>query len=240
MPDVTAQWRDYFRVLDVREGHRVLDVGCHEGDAIALLLTLQPDVGRVVGLDRNERKAEHARRRFAGEARVQVVHADIMAAPFADQEFDRIYCADTLEWVSDSVAGLREIRRILKPEGLALMIHTDFDTQVFASDDLDVTRRIVHEFTDQGRRGTIGRELAGLCVAAGFSRAEPSVRPFVSTSFSPQLYPRKMVDMMRVCLVEKGDFDANAFDGWARGLEDRDRVGRFFYSVNRNMCLCSP
>src|SRR5690242_4529472 len=100
MSDVTAQWRDYFRVLDVREGHRVLDVGCHEGDAIALLLTLQPDVGRVVGLDRNERKAEHARRRFAGEARVQVVHADIMAAPLADQEFDRIYCADTLEWVS--------------------------------------------------------------------------------------------------------------------------------------------
>jgi ubiquinone/menaquinone biosynthesis C-methylase UbiE len=238
MPDVAAQWRDYFRLLDVREGHRVLDVGCHEGDAIALLLTVQPDVRRVVGLDRNERKAEHVRRRFAGEGRVEAVHADILAASLADHEFDRIYCAETLEWVSEPIAGLREMRRMLAPGGLAMAIHTDFDTQVFASDDLDLTRMIVHEFTDQGRRGTIGRELVGLCVAAGFSRVEPSVRPLVSTSFSPGLYPRRIVDMMRVWLVEKGDFDASAFDGWAKGLEDRDREGRFFYSVNRNICVC--
>lgn len=239
MPDVAAQWRAYVRMLRVAPGARVLDVGCHEGDAIALLLSEHPDVSRVVGVDRNERKTARARERFAGDGRVEIVTADAMALPLDDDALDRTYCADMLEWVSDPVQGLCEMRRVLAPAGLALAIHTDFDTQVFASDDLQLTRKFVHAFNDSGRRGTIGRDLFGLCNAAGFAVVEPSVFPFVGTSFAHGLYPRKIVALMRKYLVEQGDIAAAEFDAWTNGLEQLDRERRFFYSVNRNLCLCT-
>src|SRR5215471_5503706 len=185
MPDILEQWRAYFRLLDPQPGHRVLDVGCHEGDAIALLLEEQPLVLGVVGLDRSQQRCGRARQRFAADGRVAIVRGDAVAVPLVAHAFDRIYCADTLEWTTEPTVALKEIRRILAPGGVALVVHTDFDTQVFAGDDLGLTRRIVHAFTDQGRRGTIGRDLFGLCAAAGFSRVEPSVRTLVATSFAP-------------------------------------------------------
>ncbi|MBC8073189.1 MAG: methyltransferase domain-containing protein [Deltaproteobacteria bacterium] len=239
MPDVAEQWRDYFRLLDLGPGQRVLDVGCHQGDAIALLLSQHPELSRVIGVDRNEQKAGYAQRRFQGDDRVEIVRADAVSLPFAESSFDWVFTADTLEWVSDPSTALHEIRRTLVDGGSALVIHTDFDTQVFASGDIGLTRRIVHDFTDGGRRGTIGRELYGLCTAAGFSRVEPSVRTFIGTSFAAGLYARKMVDMMRKWLVDEGRIDAADFDGWSGALEQRDRDRSFFYSVNRNICLCS-
>lgn len=99
-------------------------------------------------------------------------------------------------------------------------------------------RSIVHAFTDQGRIGTIGRELFALCGSAGFARVEPLVYTLVGTSFAANLYPRKMVEMMRTWIVDKGDFDAEDFADFVYELEIRDRSGRFFYSVNRNICRC--
>jgi ubiquinone/menaquinone biosynthesis C-methylase UbiE len=239
MADILEQWRGYFRLLDPRPGDRVLDIGCHEGDAIALLLQDHADGGPTVGLDRSAAKCERARARFAGEARVTIVEGDAVAAPFESGAFDRIYCADMLEWTSDPSIAIAEIRRMLTVDGVALIIHTDFDTQVIAADDLPYTRSVVHAFTDQGRRGTIGRELFALCTGAGFARVEPLVYTLVGTSFAPDLYPRKIVEMMRTWIVDEGSFDPGPFDAWLNELENRDRSGRFFYSVNRNICRCS-
>jgi ubiquinone/menaquinone biosynthesis C-methylase UbiE len=127
------------------------------------------------------------------DGRVAIVRGDAVLVPLADHAFDRIYCVETLEWTSEPAVALKEIRRMLAPGGVALVAHTDFDTQVFAGDDLGLTRRIVHAYTDQGRRGTIGRDLFGLFSAAGFSRVEPSVRPLVGTSFAPDRSSRNLL-----------------------------------------------
>jgi hypothetical protein len=127
---------------------------------------------------------------------------------------------------------------MLADDGLALVVHTDFDTQVYASDDLQRTRRLVHAFDDQGRRPAIGRDLAGICRAAGFASVEPSVYTLVGTSFAEGLYPRALVAMMRTWLVGDGGVDAAKFDTWVAELEARDRDGRFFFSINRNLCVC--
>jgi hypothetical protein len=61
----------------------------------------------------------------------------------------------------------------------------------------------------------------------------------LGTTLSPDRYPRRLVTMMRTWLVEKGAFDPNDFDGWVRDLEERERTGTFFFSVNRNICTCT-
>lgn len=237
MRDVLAQWRRYFALLDARASDVVLDVGCHEGDAIDLLLTEIP-VGKVVGVDRNELKVAVATARFDTDPRVQIVQADAVALPFDDASFDRVFSAETIEWASSPLAAVREMRRVLTSGGRALVVHTDFDTQVFAHADLATTRSFIHAFADAGPGGTLGRDLVGLCRTAGFGRVEPVVHVLQSTSFKPSLYPQRIVAMMRSWLVEQASIEAEAFDMWVAELERRDLERTFFYSVNRNICIC--
>ena len=48
--------------------------------------------------------------------------ADLTATPFADDEFDIVICSHVLEHVPDDAKAMREIRRILKPGGHALLL----------------------------------------------------------------------------------------------------------------------
>jgi SAM-dependent methyltransferase len=49
------------------------------------------------------------------------VRLDVHALPFADASFDFVYCSHVLNMVRDDVASLREIGRVLRADGLALV-----------------------------------------------------------------------------------------------------------------------
>lgn len=51
-----------------------------------------------------------------------MVHADITDIPFADDSFDVILCSHVLEHVVDDRKAMRELRRVLKPDGWALVL----------------------------------------------------------------------------------------------------------------------
>ena len=81
-------------------------------------------------------------------------------------------CHDVLECLPDPDALVAEAARILRPGGRLVLAHTDYDTLVFTSDDLGLTRRLVHAYCDTQQPwmdavdGTIGRhlvEVAGRC-----------------------------------------------------------------------------
>jgi glycosyltransferase involved in cell wall biosynthesis len=74
------------------------------------------------GIERNlrQRQAEYVTSDIEGEVDVQ---ADITRLPFADEEFDAILISHVLEHVSDDRAALRELRRVLRPGGRAIMQH---------------------------------------------------------------------------------------------------------------------
>jgi ubiquinone/menaquinone biosynthesis C-methylase UbiE len=56
---------------------------------------------------------------------------DALDLPFPDAHFDRAFCVDTLEWVKEPVKALHEIHRVVKSNSPAVIVHSDFDTQVF-------------------------------------------------------------------------------------------------------------
>src|SRR5579884_1076563 len=161
LPDVAAQWEHAFELLDAQPGQAVLDVGCDRGDALCLLLAGQPLLRCAVGLDSSSGRlsAAHAlAERLATASRPLLVQGDGRRLPFADGAFDRVFCADTLEWIQPPLAGLREIRRVLAPEGQALLVHSDFDSQVFAGPAPALSQTIVHAFNDAGPAPYIARE----------------------------------------------------------------------------------
>lgn len=48
--------------------------------------------------------------------------ADLTALPFGDGDFDVVVCSHVLEHVPDDHAAMREIRRVLAPDGVALLL----------------------------------------------------------------------------------------------------------------------
>ena len=105
------RWRRITAEAVVREGDAVLDAACGTGD---LALADAKAGGPVTGLDFSERMLERARRKGPGLAWVQ---GDALALPFADGSFDAATVGFGVRNLDDLEAGLRELRRVLRPGG---------------------------------------------------------------------------------------------------------------------------
>lgn len=112
-----------FKYFPLQPGERVLDVGCGEGRHV-INAYLHGDV-TAIGIDLNLNDLRTARERFAPFAEpantekfFALQAADATRLPFADHSFDKVICSEVLEHIHDYEAVLREIRRVLKPQGL--------------------------------------------------------------------------------------------------------------------------
>jgi len=242
MPDIIEQWRAYFRLLELQPCHTILDVGCNTGDADRFLLRLYPYVKMVVGIDNSYSRVQRAQARILAEygpgTQCSFMQAPAECLPFPANSYDRVLCVEMLEWVDEPEDVLREVHRVLKPGGVALVIHTDFDTQVFSPADLGLHREVVHRFTDTGPDGTIGRMLTELCTTAGFDEVRPSVYPLINREFSSQMYSQQVFEMMVEWIGGADHKLYGELQKWKEELNSASESGRFFYSVNRNICLC--
>ena len=105
-------WRQVTVREVVRPGDRVLDACCGTGDlAVA---AQRAGAGIVVGLDFSERMLERARRK---EPTIEWVRGDVLALPFDDGSFEAATVGFGVRNVDDLEAGLRELRRVLRPGG---------------------------------------------------------------------------------------------------------------------------
>ena len=101
---------------------RVLDLGCGTGELSRLTARHYPSAS-VVGLDFTTAMLEVARRRAgSGAARVAYGRGTAMRLPFADGAFDLVTNAFLARNLVDLDAALREMRRVLRPGGVLLIL----------------------------------------------------------------------------------------------------------------------
>ena len=111
--------------LDLRPDDVLLDVGC--GSA-GLLDEQASHVSSVAGLDAAEIQVEMARRRLADRiaaGTAEIVLGDAAALPWEDGRFSVVTSLDTLKFVPDPGRALREMVRVLRPGGRAVVTVSD-------------------------------------------------------------------------------------------------------------------
>ena len=111
-----APWADrLLERIELSPGDRVLDVCCGTG-AVARRAAAVVGRGRVVGVDLSEAMIEVARLVAGGDA-IDWRVGDALALPVGDEEFDVALCQFGLMFVSDRVAALAELARVVRPGG---------------------------------------------------------------------------------------------------------------------------
>jgi demethylmenaquinone methyltransferase/2-methoxy-6-polyprenyl-1,4-benzoquinol methylase len=96
---------------------RVLDLCCGTGDmTFALFRHAGSAKPRMVGADFSAAMLDRAREKGAGKP-IEWVEADALHMPFGDQAFDLVTSAFGFRNLANYDAGLREIYRVLRPNG---------------------------------------------------------------------------------------------------------------------------
>ena len=115
-----AGWRRRAaRETGLSPGGSALDVACGSGKLTAELARNAGPNGRVVGLDFSPQMLEIARRDHPG---IEFIEGDALKLPFADAAFDASTIAFGLRNLADPILGLREMLRVIKPDGRAVVL----------------------------------------------------------------------------------------------------------------------
>jgi SAM-dependent methyltransferase len=115
VPAIFGQWAPQLvAAAGVSSADRVLDVGCGTGILARAAADRVAADAQVTGLDVNAGMLAVARRIRPG---VDWRQGDAAALPFPDDSFDVVMSQFALMFFTDRVAALREMWRVLKPDG---------------------------------------------------------------------------------------------------------------------------
>ena len=229
-----ASLRAHYEWLLARAGEppsRLLDIGAGQGRLLRVAREVVRE--RLVGID-----PKHPGQ--PSDEPMQRVVGDGQRLPIADGVFDFVVETETLEWVGDPVALLREAARVCTTDGLVVSDDTDWDTVVFAAGDAVPGRRILREFCDSGPNGWIGRMAPSLMRRAGLRDIEAHVRVIVEHELKPGTLGFWQVQVIDEWLRAKSLVNASELDDWRADLQHTADRGDFLFSVNRYVCLGRP
>jgi demethylmenaquinone methyltransferase / 2-methoxy-6-polyprenyl-1,4-benzoquinol methylase len=174
------RWRRFLvSQVDVGPEDRVLDVATGTS-AVAMELVRRTGC-RVVGLDQSGEMLAEARRRVDAAAlsdRIELVQGEAERLPFDDASFDGLTFTYLLRYVTDPLATLRELARVVRPGGTIAML------------EFGVPRGLARPAWELWVR--IGLPAAGMLISPGWrevgSFLGPSIREFHRASDLPSLW----------------------------------------------------
>jgi SAM-dependent methyltransferase len=171
---------------------RFLDVGCGTGANLEMLAQF----GEAEGVDVSEDALDFCRAR--GLSKVRRGAAESL--PCGDAEFDLVTALDVVEHLDDDLAGLREMRRVLKPSGRALLFVPAFMWLWGVQDDVSHHRR---RYTLSQLRARV--EAAGLAVErATYANV---------TFFAPILAGRLLMRALSLRPASENNVNVSALNG---------------------------
>ena len=108
--------------MELRPGHRVLDLGCGTGRALPALRAQVGDTGLVLGIDLTPAMLTAALREGRDKDGYLLL-ADACRLPLPTATLDAIFSAGLVNHVSDPATALREWARVTAPDGTLLLFH---------------------------------------------------------------------------------------------------------------------
>jgi ubiquinone/menaquinone biosynthesis C-methylase UbiE len=235
------QWRTAensagFLLAHLAPGRDLLDVGCGPG-TITTDLAQRVAPGKVFGIDLSLDVITTARQ-LQSETGEQIVIFDegnVYDLSFADASFDIVYAHQVLQHLGDPVAALREMRRVLRPDGIVAVRDSDYGAFAWAPDDpkLDRWMQIYQQLTTRNNAvANAGRYLPTWIRQSGFDPMEVTSSTWTFHTHEERLWWGQLwADRIResdyasqsieygLASREELDSIAEAFETWAENAD---------------------
>jgi ubiquinone/menaquinone biosynthesis C-methylase UbiE len=225
-PAQQAMLEDYLAELPLRDGARVLEVGCGTG-AVARTLAVRPGIGEVVGIDPSPVFVDRAREIAAGVDGLSYAVGSGTALPFDDGAFDAVVFHTVLSHIPDAAGALAEAARVTAAGGALAAFDGDYATTTVALGDHDPVQAcvdaamgaLVHDRYLVRRLGTLVR-------AAGWDVVRLRSHGYLETE-DPG-YMLTLVDRGADTLVAAGGLGEPAAQALKAEARRRVDAGEFF------------
>jgi ubiquinone/menaquinone biosynthesis C-methylase UbiE len=165
------------KYFPLRENITILDLGCGMGALTKELMVY----GDVYGLDFSSESIKFCKERGLNN----VFQGDATNIPFDDQKFDIVLSLDVLEHIQDHDKAVKEVKRVLKQNGLFIAFVPAFMSLWSVNDDL----------SEHKRRYT-KRELNNVIINNGFTVKRSSY--FNTVLFIPIFLIRKFNNIFKI------------------------------------------
>lgn len=219
----TLQDSAAYLISSLRPDMRVLDIGCGPG-SITIDFAKHCPQGQAVGVEPTEAPLEKARQNAAkvGVQNVQFQVGHIHALDFPDATFDIVHAHQVVQYVSDPVAALREMRRVAKPGGFVAVRDWDCSSMTWYPniEGMSLLRDVrLRHARSLGGEPDAGRRLLSWAIEAGFesSRIKRSSSTWLYSTPDERLWWTATV----VQRAKEADYVYSPVEG---GEDQRDKV----------------
>jgi ubiquinone/menaquinone biosynthesis C-methylase UbiE len=172
-------------------GSCVLEAGCGTGAQTVILAKNNPQA-KITAIDTSRDSLAQARTRLAqqGISNVVLESANVFDLPFESASFDHVFVCFLLEHLGKPLAGLKELRRILKKGGSITVIegdHGSFYCYPQSREAALSVQCLIDVQAHLGGNSLIGRQLYPLLQEAGFTQTAVSPRMVYVDASKPDL-----------------------------------------------------
>jgi ubiquinone/menaquinone biosynthesis C-methylase UbiE len=159
----------------LKQGWRVLDVGCGTG-AISKDIALNVgSAGHVTGIDNTAYFIESGKETYADVENLELIHIDLFAYEPAEK-FDLITAARTLQWLSNPQEAVVKLKSMLKPGGILSILDYNHEGLNWKPEPPLSMRKFYATFLrwrgDAGMNNHIAEDLPGYFEEAGLNKVE--------------------------------------------------------------------
>jgi ubiquinone/menaquinone biosynthesis C-methylase UbiE len=166
-----------FVIPHVKTATSLLDVGCGPGTITVDFAKNYMPNGKVTGVEYSESVLEKARAHaeLEGVKNIEFEYGDIYNLKYPDNSFDVVYAHQVLQHLSNPVLALKELRRVVKTNGVVAVRDSDYETFVWYPE-VDGLREWKVQYSDIARSNNAepnaGRRLFSWALQAGYPKSD--------------------------------------------------------------------
>ncbi len=232
-PEIVNQRLLTIKALALKAGDSALDAGCGTGLLTELISAQVGQSGQVSGVDQSQSMLELAANRCDALGNVKLYQGNITGLDFEADSFDAASCIQTLLYVDDVEAAIRELYRVLKPGGRVGIIETDWHGLVINSPDYALTRVMADAWDSTVSSPNLPPLLNPLLRQAGFNAVRVQGIPVINDSYNESGYGASMIRYMAKNAIRQEVISRQQADHWIQQIMDLSEQQNFFFCVNR-------